>query len=349
MNDCSVVAPLAVSVRWLDLNGARWPSRWMRRTPATAPDWNAETLRDFAPGKRYLIGVSGGRDSVALLHWLLEGGYRKLVVCHLDHRLRGRSSAADARFVERLANANGLPFETSRVDVRKLAAETKQSIEAAARRARYAFFAEIARRRRCRTVVLGHHADDLVETYLINLFRGAGMQGQRGIRPVSTQQIGSVELNVVRPLLSVSRGEIDEYVVTHRLRFREDASNEQLDALRNRVRHRVIPMLEKEFGRDIRKSVRRAASIASEEDALLSEMLPEISTNLLVKQVRALSIALQRRTVMRWLRANAVADVGFDLVEQIRAMLDTASGPAKINLPGDRHARRRSGQLFVEG
>lgn len=321
----------------------------MRRTPPQAPNWTAETLRSFPAAKRYLVGVSGGRDSVALLHWLLANGYRKLVICHLDHGLRGRSSAADARFVERLATANSLTVESAMVDVRRFAAESKQSVEAAARTARYSFFAAVARQRRCRTIFLGHHADDLAETYLINLFRGAGLAGQRGIRRVATQRIGGIELTVVRPLLGVSRAEIDEYVSAHRVRFREDATNEQLDALRNRVRHRVIPMLEKEFGRDIRKTVRRAASIASEEDALLNEMLPETSTNLLVKQVRALSVALQRRTVTRWLRANAVADVGFDLVEQIRAMLDTASGPAKINLPGDRHARRRSGQLFVEG
>lgn len=313
-----------------------------------ACDWNPEVLRTFPPTNRCLIGVSGGRDSVALLHWLLASGYRKLVVCHLNHRLRGRSSAADARFVERLAKANGLTFETASVAVRKLAAENKQSIEAAARAARYAFFAEVARRRRCRTIFLGHHADDLVETYLINLFRGAGLQGQRAIRGVSRQQIGDVELTVLRPFLAVSRAEIDEYISTHRLRFREDASNEQLDALRNRVRHRIIPMLEKEFGRDIRKTVRRAASIASEEDALLNEMLPEISTRLSVQRLRVLPVALQRRTVTRWLRAHAVADVGFDLVEQVRAMLDAASGRAKINLPGNRHVRRRSGELFIE-
>ena len=321
----------------------------MRRTPATASTWNPEVLRTLPAGKRYLIGVSGGRDSVALLHWMLAQGYGKFIVCHLNHRLRGRSSAADARLVERLAKANGLTIEMASVDVRKLATETKQSVEAAARSARYAFFAEVARRRRCHTVFLGHHADDLVETYLINLFRGAGLHGQRSIRPVTTHTVAGVELTVVRPLLGVSRSEIDDYVRAHRLRFREDATNEQLDALRNRIRHRVIPMLEKEFGRDIRKTVRRAASIASEEDALLNELVPETSTNLLVKQLRALPVALQRRSVIRWLREHAVTDVGFDLVEQIRAMLETASGPAKINLPGGRHVRRRSGQLFVEG
>ena len=320
----------------------------MRRTPATASPWEPEVLRTLPPAKQYLIGVSGGRDSVALLHWLLARGYRKLVVCHLNHRLRGRSSAADARFVERLANANDLTFEGATADVRKLSAETKQSVEATARAARYAFFAEVARRRRCRTIFLGHHADDLVETYLINLFCGAGMQGLRAIRPIATQRIAGLELNVVRPLLAVARVEIDNYVSTHRLRFREDATNEQLDALRNRVRHRVIPMLEKEFGRDIRKAVRRAASIAAEEDALLNELLPAISARMDVQQLRALPVALQRRSIGQWLRSHAVADVGFEMIERVRALLDPSGSPAKVNLTSDRHARRRAGELFIE-
>ena len=95
--------------------------------------WSDETLRSFPPDQRYLVGVSGGRDSVALLHWLLGLGYGKLIVCHLDHQLRGRSSTADARFVEQLAAANDLTFEVGATDVRQLAAETKQSVETAGR------------------------------------------------------------------------------------------------------------------------------------------------------------------------------------------------------------------------
>src|SRR3712207_3734713 len=106
----------------------------------TARAWSDQGLGSFPSDHRYLIGVSGGRDSVALLHWLLSLGYRKLIVCHLDHQLRGRSSAADARFVEKLAAANELKFELGQADVRKLAAETRQSLETAARAARYAFF-----------------------------------------------------------------------------------------------------------------------------------------------------------------------------------------------------------------
>ena len=310
--------------------------------------WSDEGLRSFPPDGRYLVGVSGGRDSVALLHWLRELGYRKLIVCHLDHKLRGRSSTADARFVERLAAANNLPFELGRIDVRALAAETKQSVEAAGRAARYSFFATVARRRRCRMLLLGHHADDVVETFLINLFRGAGGAGRHGIRPISVRVIDKVELIIIRPLLGVWRADIDEYIRAHRLRFREDATNQQLDALRNRMRHRIIPELEKEFGREIRKTVHRMAIIAAEEDAFLTEALPQSSPRLSISELQTMPVALQRRAITRWLREQQVSDVGFVLVEQVRAMVDTQAGPAKINLPGDRHARRRSGELFIE-
>ncbi len=340
-------ACLSVSAM-LDLHNKQWPARDVPRTAPTSAKWNAEIPRLFSATKRYLIGVSGGRDSVALLHWLVAVGYRKLIVCHLDHRLRGRTSAADARFVARLADINDLSFEEGAADVRTLAARTKQSIETAARAARYAFFAQVARRRRCDTIFLGHHADDLVETFLINLFRGAGMSGQRAIREVSTRLIGKVQLTVVRPLLGAWRAEIDEYVSAHRLRFREDASNQQLHALRNRMRHRIIPLLEKEFGRDIRKTVRRAALIAGEEDSLLGEMLPPISTQLAIKQLRNIPIALQRRALLQWLRFHSVPNLSFENVESVRSLLNATASPAKVNLPGGRHGRRRAGELFIE-
>lgn len=311
-------------------------------------EWRANSLRALPTGKRYLVGVSGGRDSVVLLHWLLARGYRKVIVSHLDHRLRGASSTADARFVARLAEANGLAFEMEAVDVRKLAAAEKQSVETAGRAARFEFFARVAKRRRCDTIFLGHHADDLVETFLINLFRGAGGQGQSAIREVATRRIDGQELTIIRPLLSVWRSEIDEYVAANRLRFREDASNQQLDALRNRVRHRLIPMLEKEFGRDIRKPVRRASVIAADEDGVLNDLLPPITATLPVKQLRALPLALQRRTITRWLRMHDVSDASFEMIENVRSLLDIADGPAKVNLTHDRHARRRAGELFIK-
>jgi len=312
---------------------------------------NTSSLRPLSPGARYLIGVSGGRDSVALLHWLVECGYNKLIVCHLNHRLRGRSSRADAIFVQKLAAKYDVDLALGAIDVRALAVRTKQSIETAARDARYKFFAQVAKRRRCRTIFLGHHADDLVETFLLNLFRGAGPGGLSAMRGVSIRKIDNVKLQIVRPLLGVSREQIDDYVRKHRLKFREDASNKNLAPLRNRIRHRIIPEIEKQLGRNVRATIWRAATIAAEEENFFEALLPDkLSklTALAVKPLRAMPIAVQRRMLHKWLRARDVPDLSFDLVERVRALLDLASRVAKTNLPQDRHVRRRAGQIFIE-
>jgi tRNA(Ile)-lysidine synthase len=305
--------------------------------------------RDFLPNERYLIGVSGGRDSVALLHWLINLGYKKLIVCHLNHQLRGGSSDADARFVQKLAEKYQLDFELGSANVRALARKKKLSLETAARDARYKFFAETARGRKCKTIFLGHHADDVVETFLINLFRGSGTAGLSGMREVSTRQIDDVDLAIVRPFLGVWRKEIDIYVREHRIKFREDASNKNLDPLRNRVRHRIIPYFEKTLGRNIRPAIWRAAAIAGEEEEWIDGQLSDSSdVELSVAKLRALPVALQRRAILKWLRAQNISEVGFDVIERVRSLLDPAAGPAKTNLAENRHARRRAGKIFLE-
>ena len=305
--------------------------------------------RQFPPDARYLIGVSGGRDSVALLHWLTNLGYKKLTVCHLNHLLRGRSSTADARFVEKLAGRYGVDFELGSANVRAIAKKRKNSIETAAREARYTFFAKTAKRHRCHTIFLGHHADDLVETFLLNLIRGAGLTGLAAMRDVSRRHIDSVDLTIVRPLLSVWRSDIDRYVQECHLKFREDATNKKLAATRNRIRNRIIPYLEKSLGRNVRQNIWRTATIAAEEDKWIDSELPaSTDAKLSAAKLRMLPIALQRRAIVKWLRAQNVSDAGFNVVETVRSLLDPNVRTAKVNLPQDRHARRRAKTIFIE-
>ena len=306
-------------------------------------------LRSFLPDARYLVGVSGGRDSVALLHSLVERGYEQLIVCHLNHQLRGRSSDADARFVKKLAVKCDVDLEMGSTNVCALAAKHKMSIEVAAREARYKFFAQVARQRRTQTIFLAHHADDLIETFLINLFRGAGASGLSAIREISNRRIGDVDLTIVRPFLGRWRDEIDRYVRMHGLKFREDASNKNLAPLRNRIRRRIIPYLEKTLGRNIRQSIWRAATIAAEEENWIEDQLPDATdADLAVAKLRDLPVALQRREILKWLRTRKIANVGFDVVEDVRSLLGYDAPVAKVNLPQDRHVRRRAGKIFIE-
>jgi tRNA(Ile)-lysidine synthase len=337
---------------------------------------DSRVTRDFPPDARYLIGVSGGRDSVALVHWLTSLGYERLIVCHLNHRLRGRSGDADARFVNRLVEryhqevvgqalrlpgarigkrsarpttSGGIEFELGSANIRALGKQQKMSIETAAREARYAFFAEIARRQKCRTIFVAHHADDLVETFLINLFRGAGNAGLAAMREISTRRIDGVDLTIVRPFLCVWRKEIDDYVREQRLRFREDATNKNLTPLRNRIRHRIIPYLERMLGRNIRQNIWRTAMIAADEEKWIdSELSDSTHPDFSVVKLRALPIALQRRALLKWLRAQNVSDIGFDAIERVRSLADRDTRIAKVNLPENRHARRRAGKIFLE-
>jgi tRNA(Ile)-lysidine synthase len=310
---------------------------------------NKNFLRAFPPDRKYLVGVSGGRDSVALLHWLSERGYKKLIVCHLNHQLRGSASDQDARFVKKFVQQCDVDLEVGSADVRALAAKQGISIEAAAREARDNFFAAAAKRKKAHTIFLGHHADDLVETFLINLFRGSGATGLGAMREVSKRCVGEVDLTIVRPFLGIWRREIDEYIKMRRLKFREDESNKDLAALRNRIRRRIIPYLEKALARNIRESIWRAAIIAGEEESWIDEQLPNsIGADLSVAELRKFPIAVQRREILKWLRARKISNIGFDIVENVRGLLDTTSRTAKINLPQDRHVRRRAGKIFIE-
>lgn len=305
-------------------------------------------LSSYDPGKRHLVGVSGGRDSVALLDFLVEAGFKRLVVCHLDHRLRGRASRADAMFVEKLAKRLGLEFAGGCANVRSIAKKRRISIETAAREARYEFFATVARGKKSRTLFLAHHADDQVETFLFNLFRGAGPAGLGAMRPESMRKVSGVTLRVIRPMLAVWRKEIDGHIISRGLKFREDASNATAIPSRNKMRHEIIPTLEKSFGRGIRKSLWRAAEILSAENDWLGGMVPPPARELRAAELRKMPAALQRRITHAWLKSMKIADAGFDEIESVRSLLPESAKSAKINLPGNVHARRRAGKIFIE-
>ncbi len=312
----------------------------------------AAALRPYPPGELYLVGVSGGRDSVALLHGLLAVGHRRLVVCHLEHGLRGEASREDARFVRRLADTLGLPMEMVQADVRLLAERTKSSLETAARVARQTFFAETAQRLQGRVIFLAHHADDQVETFLFNLLRGAGPAGLAAMAVESEQVVGPCKLQIVRPLLSVWRSEIDAHVRAQHLEWREDATNaDPTHATRNRLRAEVLPLLEKAMGREVKSALWRTADLLGAEEAWIAGLLAADgpAPEKLPRAVLAnLPVAKQRRTIRTWLLAGGVPGVGYREVESVRALVDPATRPAKINLPGGWHARRRAGVLFME-
>jgi len=291
----------------------------------------------------YLIGVSGGLDSRALLEILLLFGFERLVVCHLNHNLRGAESAEDARFVKRLARQRHLDCFSEQLPELPV----KGSLENSAREARLRFFQKAAQKFFASIVFLGHHADDQIETFLFNLFRGTGSVENAAIKPES--EVRQRQLTLVRPLLHVWKKDLLEFVSALHLQFREDSTNQSLQMTRNRIRHYLIPMIESTLERPIKQSLLRAIDVAVVEGEFMRSQLPGFANQneLPVKDLRLLPIALQRLTILHWLRKNQVKDSGFDEVESVRRTL-TNMKVAKINLPGGVFCRRRAGLLFLQ-
>jgi tRNA(Ile)-lysidine synthase len=223
--------------------------------------------RLFRPGQRILVAVSGGADSMVLLHVLheLAGKYQwRLTAAHFNHRLRGRSSDADERLVRRTAERLKLPVVVEAAEVRELARAQRLSLEMAARRLRHDFLAYTARRRHIPMVALAHHADDQLELFFLRLLRGSGGEGLAGMKWRNPSP-SDATVQLVRPLLDQPKAVLGEYAAEQRVRFREDASNALLDFQRNRIRHELLPLLRKNYQPALDRTIARVMDILGAE------------------------------------------------------------------------------------
>ena len=303
----------------------------------------------LSKNRRYLLGISGGRDSVALLHTLLAAGFHKLVLCHLNHGLRGKESGQDAAFVRRAAKKHDLPCEIGRVNMDKLMKENGESMELAARNARQRFFRVCAKTYRCKRVLLAHHADDQAETILFNLLRGSN--GLKGMQFTASHQVGDMRLEMLRPFLNVTRNQIDIYLADHHIKYRDDASNAQAVATRNRLRNEAIPLLNDIMGRDIRPAVLRAEAASQSLQSAAGELLSSIQTEdpqgrLYLPKLVELSPVMQSTVIHNYLKKHGIPNVSHHLLERCITLI-TDPSTAKINLPGDRFFRRKEKRLFI--
>ncbi len=300
-------------------------------------------VRHLRRESTWLVGISGGRDSVVLLHLLHGAGFCNLILAHFNHGQR-KTAVRDEKFVQTLANESKM-----RVIIDILASSVGgDAAEARLREARLAFFARTAAETGAAGVFLGHHADDVAETFLWNLLRGSGSSGLGGMaadRELATEG-GAVRL--LRPLLDLERSEIDAYAREHGLEFVEDESNRSRRFTRNRLRHDILPWLEEKLGRPVRQNLLRAATIVQAENEVMDSLVPKIDGQgpLDVAGLKGQPVAIQRRMILRWLRAQGIAGAYVE-VESIRNLLDVDAGPARVNLPGDLQARRRSGKIML--
>jgi tRNA(Ile)-lysidine synthase len=233
--------------------------------------------RLLQPGDRIAIACSGGADSVALLHILVELRVELgivLSVCHFHHQIRGAEADADSQFVEALAARLKLEFHAGSGDVPAHAAEHNVSIEAAAREMRHQWFARLIQQGKADKIATAHTQDDQAETVLMRILRGTGVHGLAGIAPAQKAK------HVVRPLLTTSRQEVETYLNAMGQPWREDSSNLDLRHTRNRVRHTLLPVMEREFNPAIRLTLADLAELAQGEDEYwsneLSSLLPRL-------------------------------------------------------------------------
>lgn len=247
----------------------------------------------FSSGETVVVGVSGGPDSLTLLHVLRQLSLELAItlhVAHVNHKIRGENSDADAAFVSETAEAWGLPVSTKEVEVPEYAAERHLSLEEAARVLRYRFLAEVARKAGARAVAIGHNADDQVETVLMHLLRGAGLAGLRGMGYVSPYPYGDEEkpgdtstIVLARPLLDVQRSEIEAYSRENGLEPRIDESNLDKSIFRNRLRLEVLPYLE-QLNPNLRQVIRHSAHVLSDDYDYLNAMTLQAFSRVLIPE-----------------------------------------------------------------
>ena len=226
------------------------------------------------------LAVSGGADSISLLRAVARlavshGALNQIVVGHVDHGVRGEESRGDAAFVENVSQELGLQCEVRRIDAEQLTDEVRRtgSWEAAARNIRYALLLDVALKHGKRYIATAHTADDQIETVLQRLFRGTGISGLKAMQVVRPLNEAVV---LLRPLLKVTRCEIESYLTRQNMSWRTDSSNASLDYTRNKIRQQLIPLLEEIFPNRWRTSVERLVESAEEIDSHLSNLVDEL-------------------------------------------------------------------------
>jgi len=311
------------------------------------------SLNLFSPGETVVVAVSGGADSVALLDILsrLDDLGLKLVVAHLNHCLRGADSDGDEEFVSGLAARYSLPFIVQRVDVASLAATKRLSLEEAGRRARYALFDRSAQAHGATSIAVAHHLDDQAETVLIRLLRGAGGAGLSAM--AKSRQI------LKRPLLQITRNDLESYLKLRGLSYRTDESNADTAILRNSIRHELIPFL-KRYNPNVSQRLAATAEILACDEELLEQLTQAAYDRLataeagkvsmavepLLKEARGLRLRLFRRCLLS-LRGD-LRHVGLAHLEAIDRLASSERPNARAKLPGNCFVTRCYGSLSFE-
>ena len=281
------------------------------------------------PKQRAAVALSGGRDSVCLLHMMQGLAHRlsiHLMAVHVHHGLRAEAYADEA-FCRELCRNLGIELVVEQVNVPTRVRQTGETVEEAARVLRYQVFERLVQSGKADRILLAHHQQDQAETVLLHLLRGSGLTGLGGMK--------AQRLPYLRPMLEVPKAEIDAYVQTHDLPFVEDASNMDTAYRRNHIRHKLLPLLEQEYNPEIVTALSRMATLLQEEEAFLEEQVPQVpeGERLEISLLEQYPTNLQRRILRKWLRQNGLeSDVQLVHLQQLMDLAQGATG-RRISLP----------------
>jgi tRNA(Ile)-lysidine synthase len=306
----------------------------------------------LAKGDAVVVAVSGGPDSVALLHALAElrSSYElQIAAAHLNHQFRGMDAEEDSLYVQSLCRTLNVPCYAESVDVPRFIKESGLSPEDAARRVRYRFLTKVAKELGRAKVATGHHADDQTETVLMRLIRGTGIEGLAGI-PIRRMESG---VEIIRPLLEINRHQIEVYCTEHGLEPRHDQSNFSDQYFRNRIRLHWIPRMKEENPR-LSAALSQMASIVRDENAYMEEksreelesIIEEKEANRMVIKQKAFllsAVALQRRMIkliLSYLSGSNAGEIGYTHIESIRQMIKDPHPSVSLHLPGGLRVQR---------
>jgi len=286
------------------------------------------------PGDNIIIGVSGGPDSICLLHILNELKNElgiKLLVCHINHMMR-KEADSETEYVKKICENMNIQCFVQKVDVQKQAEEQKLGTEEMGRNVRYSFFEEVAKKTNSNKIATAHNSNDKVETVLMNMLRGSGLSGLKGIEPIRDGKF-------IRPLIETEREEIEKYCEENNLNPKYDKTNNENIYTRNKIRNELIPYIKKEFNENILRTINRLSEVATEENEYLekqvanifeeicvnkneheethtSHIAPHTSIKLDLKEFNKLELVIKRRVILY----------------TINKVLGTTAGIEKINI-----------------
>lgn len=293
-------------------------------------------------GDRIIVAVSGGPDSVCLLHILFKLKERydlTLFVAHVNHQLRGLQAEEDMRFVRDMAEDLGLPFYVKVEDVAKVASDLHMTLEQAGRYVRYSFFRELKKQLNADKIAVAHNMDDQAETVLLHLLRGSGMHGLTGMSPVSG--------DIIRPLIESKRQDIEAYIKENGLKYRIDHTNYEANYTRNRIRLELIPYLKEHFNKKITDAIAQTADILREEDNYIQKKVQEAYEKICsetrdivqidLKEFIELEPAIKRRLIKKAIQAVKGHDLNIEF-KHINYIMDFAQRGRtgeRIDIPGN--------------